>query len=162
MKRIRFQWILAGLAAVVLSCAALACARPETHDAPARNAAEAPAAPALEPRETISNVEPERAVTGPSIGFRTRRHWLEHFEKHGREFGNIDAERYLALAQALRDGRVSASVLEAARGDGATSRFDRASGAFGAYDRDGTIRTFFKPRDGEAYFRRQIMRYSKQ
>jgi hypothetical protein len=30
--------------------------------------------------------------------------------------------------------------------------------AFLAVNRDGTIRTFFKPNDGEAYFRRQASR----
>ena len=46
-------------------------------------------------------------------------------------------------------------MIEATRADGVVTRFDRDSGAFIAFDPDGTIRTFFKPRDGEAYFRRQ-------
>ena len=70
----------------------------------------------------------------------------------------VDSE-HSALAQALRDAPAGGDVLEIVRPvDGVISRFDRRSGAFGAYDRDGTIRTFFKPEDGEAYFRRQAKR----
>jgi hypothetical protein len=62
-------------------------------------------------------------------------------------------------AQALRDAPVGGDILEIVRGiDGVISRFDRRSGAFLAADPDGTIRTFFKPNDGEAYFRRQARR----
>jgi pyocin large subunit-like protein len=50
-------------------------------------------------------------------------------------------------------------VLEIRRpSDGVVSRFDRRSGAFLAFDSDGTIRTFFRPNDGESYFRRQARR----
>jgi pyocin large subunit-like protein len=59
------------------------------------------------------------------------------------------------MARALRDRPPGPGVLEAARADGVVTRFDRESGAFIAFEPDGTIRTFFKPRDGEAYFRRQ-------
>ena len=49
-------------------------------------------------------------------------------------------------------------LLEEVRDDGRITRFDRTSGAFLAFDRDGIIRTFFRPNDGEAYFRRQAER----
>lgn len=91
-------------------------------------------------------------------GFTSRRHLEEHFKKHGAEFNAADAEQYLALAQQLRDKPVGGDVLEAKRPDGTYSRFDKASGAFIACNADGTIRTFFKPNDGERYFRRQINR----
>ena len=48
--------------------------------------------------------------------------------------------------------------LEAVRTDGVVTRFDRAQGAFLAFDRDRTIRTFFHPNDGERYFQRQLAR----
>ena len=35
------------------------------------------------------------------------------------------------------------------------TRFDVKRGYFGAYDADGTIRTFFVPPDGVRYFERQ-------
>lgn len=92
------------------------------------------------------------------IGFRTRRQLQEHFAKHGAEFGRITMQEYLRAAQTLRDAPVGGSVEEIRRTDGTVSRFDRSTGAFIAYDADGTIRTFFKPNAGESYFRRQATR----
>ncbi len=65
---------------------------------------------------------------------------------------------YLGAAQLLRDAPLGGNVLEVQRRDGVMTRFDRGSGAFLAANRDGTIRTFFKPNDGERYFRRQASR----
>ena len=92
------------------------------------------------------------------IGFRTRRQLQEHFAKHGAEFGRITQQEYLRAAQTLRDAPVGGSVEEIRRADGTVSRFDRSTGAFIAFDADGTIRTFFKPNAGESYFRRQATR----
>lgn len=93
------------------------------------------------------------------IGFRSRAQLEEHFAKHGREFGRLTIEDYLAMAQQLRDASPGGDVLEIIRKtDGVISRYDRSSGAFLAADADGTIRTFFKPNDGESYFRRQATR----
>ncbi len=98
-------------------------------------------------------------ITRPGIGFRTRRNLEEHFSKHGAEFAGTSMEQYLQLAQALRDAPAGGDIEEIVRpGDGVVSRFDRKSGAFMAFDRDGTIRTFFHPNDGESYFRRQANR----
>jgi len=92
-------------------------------------------------------------------GFRGAAQLADHFARHGADLGASTPEAYVALAQALRDAPAGGDVLEIVRPvDGVISRFDRRSGAFGAYDRDGTIRTFFKPEDGEAYFRRQANR----
>jgi len=79
----------------------------------------------------------------------------EHFEKHGAEFGRISPEQYLALAQALRDAPAGHDILFSERPGGGYAKYDRKSNSFGAYDRDGTIRSFFKPNDGERYFIRQ-------
>jgi pyocin large subunit-like protein len=98
------------------------------------------------------------AITRPDVGFRSTRRWDEHFAKHGREFKGVDREGYLKLAQTLRDAPVSETVIEITRSDRTITRFDRASGAFLAFERDGIIRTFFRPNDGEAYFRRQARR----
>jgi hypothetical protein len=93
------------------------------------------------------------------IGFRSRDRLVDHYAKHGREFGAISMPEYLAQAQALRDRPLDAMTLELVRTtDGVVSRFDRTSGAFLAFNRDYTIRTFFKPNDGEDYFRRQARR----
>ena len=92
-------------------------------------------------------------ASGP--GFRSRRQYEEHFAKHGREFGNISPQEYLARAQALRAAPAGGPILQAVTPDGIISRFDRKSGAFGAYNPDRTIRTFFIPNAGQRYFHRQ-------
>jgi pyocin large subunit-like protein len=95
-------------------------------------------------------------AAGP--GFRTRRQFEEHFAKHGREFGSITPQEYLRRAQALRDAPPGGPILEAIKPGGVVTRFDKRTGVFGAYNRDGTIRTFFIPNAGERYFRRQATR----
>ncbi len=97
-------------------------------------------------------------IRHPKIGFATKQKFLDHFEKHGREFGHITSREYLLMAQDLRDRRAGRSVLEFSRRDGVITRFDRKSGSFLAFNRNLTIRTFFKPNDGEAYFKRQQRR----
>ena len=117
----------------------------------------AAAAPTVRPGGAAA--APTVGVTRPNIGFRTRRNLEEHFAKHGAEFGGATMEQYLVMAQALRDAPPGGDVLELVRPlDGVVSRFDRKRGAFLAFDRDGTIHTFFRPNDGEAYFRRQANR----
>lgn len=112
-------------------------------------------------RAPAAQVPPVPAGEGPvhsKIGFRSRDRLEEHFRKHGREFGATSQEAYLRMAQTLRDRPVGGPVLEAVRGDGVATRFDRDGGAFLAFNRDLTIRTFFRPNDGEAYFQRQARR----
>jgi pyocin large subunit-like protein len=93
-----------------------------------------------------------------NIGFVDQRRLDDHFEKHGAEFGRITKQDYLHQAQLLRDAAVGGSVLQTVRADGVTTRYDRQTGAFIAFNRDRTIRTFFKPHDGERYYRRQAER----
>ena len=93
-----------------------------------------------------------------SVGFASHEKLQEHYHKHGREFGNVSLEEYLRAAQTLRDQAAGATIIEAVREDGVITRFDRESGAFIAFNRNGIIRTCFKPNDGEAYFRRQLKR----
>jgi hypothetical protein len=117
--------------------------------------ATAPVPPAISPPPAATAPDGGRVTGFGTTGFRSETHLREHHDKHGREFGAIGRQEYLALAQALRDRPLGPRVIEAVRADGVVTRFDRDSSAFIAFDRDGTIRTFFKPRDGEAYFRRQ-------
>ena len=95
---------------------------------------------------------------GTRVGFVNERRLEEHYDKHGAEFGRITKQDYLHQAQLLRDAQVGGPVLETVRRDGVTTRFDRQTGAFVAFNADGTIRTFFKPNDGERYYRRQAER----
>jgi hypothetical protein len=95
---------------------------------------------------------------GASVGFADSRRLEEHYEKHGGEFGTISKQDYLHQAQFLRDAKVEGPILQSIRPDGVTTRFDRQTAAFIAYNPNGVIRTFFKPNDGERYFRRQAER----
>ncbi|MCW5747124.1 MAG: hypothetical protein KIT36_13110 [Alphaproteobacteria bacterium] len=97
-------------------------------------------------------------VWGPSVGFASRDRLEDHYRKHGAEFGDISRQDYLRQAQTLRDAPAGGAILTATRGDGVTTRFDRRSGAFLAFNADGVIRTFFRPNDGERYFHRQLER----
>ena len=95
---------------------------------------------------------------GVGIGFADQRRLDEHFAKHGAEFGRITKQDYLRQAQLLRDAKVGGPVLEAVRRDGVVTRYDQQTGAFIAFNPNGVIRTFFKPNDGERYWRRQAER----
>ncbi|HBY60216.1 MAG TPA: hypothetical protein DEH78_10360 [Solibacterales bacterium] len=97
-------------------------------------------------------------LAAQSPGFRSRSLLDSHYLKHVREFGNVSKDDYLRMAQDLRDARLSAQVVEFVREDGVITRFHRGKGWFGAYNPDRTIRTFFIPRDGEMYFKRQARR----
>ena len=118
-----------------------------------------PATPPRGPTVTAPPAVPVSIRAQSTIGFRTRAQLEEHYQKHGPEFGQVTIDEYLSLAQTLRDAPVGSDVLEVVRpSDRVVSRYDRTTGAFLAADADGTIRTFFKPNDGEAYFRRQSKR----
>jgi hypothetical protein len=121
-------------------------------------ATRSPAPPA--PPPSINDPRPEPPPPAHSdIGFRSRQAFDEHYRKHGREFGHdLTPEDYLRRAQALRDAPAGGPILEARRPNGVTTRFDRRTGDFLAFNPDGTIRTFFRPTDGQAYFRRQAQR----
>lgn len=99
-----------------------------------------------------------RERQGAAIGFRSDERLEEHYQKHGREFGDISQAEYLRRAQELRDAPVGGPVLELKRSDGVITRFDKESGSFIAFDPDLIIRTFFRPNQGERYFRRQAAR----
>jgi hypothetical protein len=99
---------------------------------------------------------PGGTVAHPEIGFGSPGQLIDHFDKHGAEVHAGSASEYLAMAQRLRDRPAGGDVIEATRADGTRCRFDRANGTFLAFDPDLTIRTFFRPNDGEAYFRRQL------
>ncbi|HYW52210.1 MAG TPA: hypothetical protein VE861_16455 [Gemmatimonadaceae bacterium] len=114
------------------------------------------AAPSVESRRPDAAEADAAEPRGP--GFTSRRQLVEHYEKHGEEFPGFSMAAYLGAAQRLRDAPAGDDVLEVRRPDGVITRFDRGSGAFLAANRDGTIRTFFKPNDGERYFRRQASR----
>jgi pyocin large subunit-like protein len=144
MSRVKLLlWLSAALALVSAGC------RNSNNPAPAQTSGQQASA-----GKNQGSATPIRA----EIGFATRGKFLDHYEKHGAEFGQISREEYLRQAQILRDSPAGGDILEAVRGDGVITRFDRKTGAFIAFNPDLTIRTYFKPNDGERYFRRQSKR----
>ncbi len=78
----------------------------------------------------------------------------DHFARHGSDFHARDAEDYAAQATAFLQ-RAKAIGLPAKRDrDGSLRVYDRATDTFGAYNGDGTTKTFFKP-GSPSYFERQ-------
>lgn len=88
-------------------------------------------------------------------GFRTTVLLENHFTRYGSQFGPISVQQYLRLAQNLRDANPGKNILVSRRPDGGGSKFDVKRGWFVAYDGDGTLRTFFIPKDGVRFFERQ-------
>jgi pyocin large subunit-like protein len=78
----------------------------------------------------------------------------DHFARHGREFGAKDPDDYARMAWEFLQ-RAKAEGLPAKQDETGVLRvFDPKSGAFAAYNRDGTTKTFFKPGSRD-YFARQ-------
>ncbi len=139
-----------GLGATALSILlflAISCGSPQ-----------APPNPPQKTQDAVGGPAASSHVVRPDIGFASRQKLADHYRKHGREFGSITMEQYLRGAQELRDRPAGGAVLETVRPDGTISRFDRESGDFIAFNRDGVIRTYFRPADGEAYYKRQLRR----
>ena len=95
------------------------------------------------------------AALAAGQGFRTPHLLQDHFAKFGKQFGSITIDQYLHLAQQLRDANPGKNILISKRADGGGSKFDVKRGWFVAYDGDGTLRTFFIPKDGLRYFEAQ-------
>jgi pyocin large subunit-like protein len=78
----------------------------------------------------------------------------DHFARHGADFHARDADDYAAKAAAFLQ-RAKIDDLPAKRAaDGSLRIYDAATDTFGAYNADGTTRTFFKP-GSPTYFERQ-------
>lgn len=110
------------------------------------------------PESEVIDVPPFTEVlpaTYPDIGFTSQRSLDEHFDKHGREFGDISKEEYLRKAQQLRDTPNNSVVLYFERHDRTHMKYQTKQNEFIAYNDDQMIRTFFKPNDGIKYFERQ-------
>jgi hypothetical protein len=144
LGRLKRPWAGALVALVFL---VLACSSPQ-----------APPAEVQKGKAALEGSAAPSHVNRPDIGFASRQKLVDHYRKHGREFGAITLEQYLRKAQELRDRPAGGTILESARPDGVVTRFDKGAGDFIAFNRDGVIRTYFRPADGEAYYRRQLRR----
>jgi pyocin large subunit-like protein len=131
----------------ILLYLAVACGSPQ-----------APQTQAQKANDTVESGAAASLIKRPDLGFASRQKLVDHYQKHGREFGAITMEQYLRNAQELRDRPAGGAILETRRPDGTVARFDRESGDFIAFNNNGVIRTYFRPADGESYYKRQIGR----
>jgi pyocin large subunit-like protein len=78
----------------------------------------------------------------------------DHFARHGHDFGARNADEYALMAnEFLRRANVE-SFQAKIDNRGVLRIYDPRTGSFGAYNPDGTTKTFFKPGRAE-YFDRQ-------
>ena len=83
--------------------------------------------------------------------------WLKHFDDHAAEFGYRTPVEYLRGARdfvARKDVETFTRV--GGRTDGDRLFYDEASNTFAVLRKDGVLRTYFRPRDGRAYWLKQI------
>ncbi|PYJ09723.1 MAG: hypothetical protein DMF06_08945 [Verrucomicrobia bacterium] len=78
----------------------------------------------------------------------------DHFARHGRDFGAKNPEDYARMAWEFLQRAKEEGLPAKQDQDGILRVFDPKSGAFAAYNRDGTTKTFFKPGSRD-YFMRQ-------
>jgi pyocin large subunit-like protein len=78
----------------------------------------------------------------------------DHFARHGRDFGAKDADDYARMAWEFLQRAKTEGFPAKQDETGVLRVFDPRSGAFAAYNRDGTTKTFFKPGSRD-YFARQ-------
>ena len=79
--------------------------------------------------------------------------WLPHFEKHAAEFGYRTPVEYLKGARDLV-GRGGIQTFTRTNGD--KLFYDAARNEFAVLKPDGVLRTYFRPKDGPAYWLEQI------
>jgi pyocin large subunit-like protein len=78
----------------------------------------------------------------------------DHFARHGADFHARDADDYARQAWAFGEHAKAGGLLVKVDADGVRRVFDPRTGAFGAYNADGTTKTYFKPNSRD-YFDRQ-------
>ena len=84
-----------------------------------------------------------------TLGFCNRRTRLDHYDRHGGDFGATRPEEYEQMADEFLGGPRDATTLECDAKHGAILRYDPKTNTFGSLNGDGRIKTYFKPRRGE-------------
>ncbi len=100
------------------------------------------------PPASTQQAPPTRATWGnmPALA--------DHFARHGQDFQARDPDDYARQAWSFRQRAMATSLPMKLDVDGTLRVFDAMTGAFAAYNRDGTTKTYFKPGSRD-YFARQ-------
>ena len=80
---------------------------------------------------------------------------VEHFQKHGHEFGYKTKEEYLQGANDVIKNPSALHKIEAENGD--DCYYLQSTNEFVVVSPEGVIRTYFRPDDGVEYFNRQMI-----
>jgi hypothetical protein len=80
---------------------------------------------------------------------------IDHFRRHGADFGATSAREYATMAYDFYRRAQEEKYPRKIASDGTIRIYDRKTNTFGAYSPDGTTKTFFKPKNGERYWKRQ-------
>ena len=90
-----------------------------------------------------------------SYKFRTKKQFEGHYEKHGKEFGDITQEQYLQKANDLINNDSDTVLHKTEKEDGDYIFYDTVNNEILFLSTDGYIRTYFKPNRGIEYFNKQ-------
>jgi hypothetical protein len=80
---------------------------------------------------------------------------IDHFRRHGADFGAKSAKDYAKMAAHFFERAQEEKLPTKIASDGTIRVYDRKTNTFGAYNPDGTTKSFFKPKDGIKYWNRQ-------
>jgi RHS repeat-associated protein len=88
----------------------------------------------------------EALCEGFDASFANSAKLLDHFERHGSDFGASTAVEYETMASDFLTGDLQSGVLEGTRPNGDVVRFNPTTDEFGVIKSDGlTIKTYYKP-----------------
>jgi hypothetical protein len=80
---------------------------------------------------------------------------IDHYRRHGADFEAASAREYAKMASDFYKRAREEKFQKKIAPDGTIKIYDRKTNTFGAYNPDGTTKTFFKPKNGERYWKRQ-------
>ncbi len=83
----------------------------------------------------------------------------KHVAKHGENFNTRSARDYARKAQEFRERAIRNKFPMHVNKSGNMRAYDPKTNTFGAYRKDGSPRTFFKPPDGIEYYKQQEKRF---
>ncbi len=112
------------------------------------------------PPPVTENRAAEHAKPAPPAAPPTRKIWgnlpslQDHFDRHGKDFGAKNPDDYARQAWEFLQRAKTDGLPAKVDDEGVLRIFDPKSGAFGSYNADGTVKTFFKPGSRD-YFERQ-------
>lgn len=89
------------------------------------------------------------------VRFETPEKMQKHYDKHIDKYGNISISEYIALANELVNAKDTDGIERIVRSDESTAIYRFSTNDFLVITKDGYIRTFFKPDDGEEYWREE-------